>query len=685
MFVQAAPSNELLDGLNEEQHAAVTHEQGPLLVLAGAGTGKTTTLVTRLAWLVSTGVAPERILLLTFTRRAARQMLARARTLIASDEPRQIVGGTFHSVAYRLIATHCASLGLPPRIGILDASDAADLLDLLREEHGLAVTGRRFPRKDTVAAIYSRCVNAQRALSEVLADHFPWCEDHVDALGCLFRAYEQRKHELGRLDLDDLLLYWQALARHELIGPKIAAAYEHVLVDEYQDLNRLQVEILRELRREQRNLTGVGDDAQAIYSFRAASAAHILGFNDDFPDATMVTLTRNYRSTQPILDLANEVWADAPHSYPKRLRAARGGAVLPQLVYCLDSGGQATEVCMRVLALYEEGVALRDQAVLMRAGRHSNELELELGRRKIPFVKYGGIGYLEAAHVKDFICALRITENAADQLAWFRVLRLLPGVGPVTARRALDALDPTRLDDTSELRARWQANVEPLLKAPTRRSCTPLIEAIAQERNEPSVGTLVDRIRSAVRPLIQSHYADGLARLPDLDVLTEAASEASTLASFLADLALDPPASTADYAKNPHLDDDYLTLSTVHSAKGLEWDAVHIISASDGNFPSDMALTSPGELEEERRLFYVALTRPCRTLTIYVPVRYYHTPSGHDDTHGYAKQSRFLTAPIEALCERINAHSTDTNVPGTSEPVAAGPVTVQIDLEHLWR
>jgi ATP-dependent DNA helicase UvrD/PcrA len=382
MFVHAdvVPAG-LLEGLNEEPRVAVTHKEGPLLVLAGAGTGKTTTIASRLAWLVSEGVAPERILLLTFTRRAAREMLARTQALLASRGSGRIVGGTFHSVAYRLIATHAAAVGLPPRFGVLDASDAADLLDLLREERGLAESRRRFPRKDTVAAIYSRCVNAQRALSDVLADHFPWCEEHLEGLAGLFGAYEQRKRELGRLDLDDLLLYWHALVRDELVGRRLAVAYEHVLVDEYQDLNRLQVEILRELRRERRNLTAVGDDAQAIYGFRAASAAHILGFCDDFPDSTIVTLTRNYRSTQPILDVANAVWADAPHSYPKRLQAVREGGVLPRLVYCLDPVGQATEVCTRVLALYEEGVALRDQSVLMRAGRHSNELELELGRR----------------------------------------------------------------------------------------------------------------------------------------------------------------------------------------------------------------------------------------------------------------------------------------------------------------
>jgi DNA helicase-2/ATP-dependent DNA helicase PcrA len=326
--------------------------------------------------LVETGIPPEKILLLTFTRRAAREMLARAQTLLGAAAAQPVVGGTFHSVAYRMIATHAGAVGLPARFGVLDASDAADLIDLLREELGLASGRTRFPQKDTLLALYSRCVNAQQPLSLVLAEHFPWCEDHLDGVRDLFRAYEQRKRELRRLDLDDLLVYWRALARHEVIGRKLGAMFEHVLADEYQDLNRLQVEILRDLRQEQWGLTAVGDDGQAIYGFRAASAEHILRFKDDFPDAAMVTLERNYRSTQPILDLANEVWADAARAYPKRLQAVRDGGGPPQLVYCLDNAGQASEVCDRVLALREEGTPLREQAVLMRAGRHSNELEL---------------------------------------------------------------------------------------------------------------------------------------------------------------------------------------------------------------------------------------------------------------------------------------------------------------------
>jgi DNA helicase-2/ATP-dependent DNA helicase PcrA len=678
----ATQAPDLTEGLNEEQRAAVTHPAGPLLVLAGAGTGKTTTLVARLVWLVSQGIPAERIVLLTFTRRAAREMLTRAQALLGSNAPGRVVGGTFHSVGYRLIAAHAATLGLPPGFGVLDAADAADLLDLLREEHGLAAGKERFPRKDTLASIYSRCVNAQQPLSEVLTEQFPWCEHHLDAVAGLFRAYEQRKRDLGRLDLDDLLVYSHALARNELIGRKLGQRFDHILVDEYQDLNRLQVEILRDLRREPRGLTAVGDDAQAIYGFRAASADHVLRFRDDFPDAAMVTLDRNYRSTQPILDLANEVWAAATRSYPKRLHADHEGGAQPQLVHCLDQAQQATEVCDRVLVAHEEGTALREQAVLMRAGRHSNELELELARRKIPFRKYGGISYMEAAHVKDFLAALRIADNPADEFSWFRLLQLAPGIGPATARRALDNLKPNTLASTSELLERWQTEVEPLLKPSARQACGPLIEALAATDGERRVGALTERICEAIKPLITAHYPDWNARLPDLQALAAAAGDAATLSGFLAELALDPPASSADYAKAPHLDEDYLTLSTVHSAKGLEWDSVHVISASDGNFPSDMALTTPEGLEEERRLFYVALTRARRTLTIYAPLRYYHRPTGNDDAHGYGKTSRFLTDRAAELCEQIHLHLAAPAPPDLGHE--SQTIKVEVNLDQLW-
>src|SRR3954464_14004164 len=427
-----------LDALNDEQRPAATHAGGPLLILAGAGTGKTTTLCSRVAWLVTEGVPAERILLLTFTRRASREMLQRARGLVGASS--RVLGGPFHSVGHRIVRRHAAALGLPSGFGVLDASDAADVLDLLREEHGHAASPTRFPRKATLLDIYSRTVNAQLPLSGVIAEHFPWCEAHREAISALFKAYTARKRMLGVADLDDLLLYWRALALDEVIGPRMAAAFDHVLVDEYQDVNGLQVDLVRALAAHGPAVTAVGDDFQAIYGFRSASAQHILTFPDQFEGTEMVTLERNYRSTQPVLDAANALAAQARHAFPKRLRADAEGGVPPAVVFCRDESAQAAEVSDRVLAARECGMNLRAQAVLMRTSHDSDLLELELARRRIPFVKYGGLRYLEAAHVKDFVALLRLADNGADEMAWFRVLQLVEGLGPVSARRVIEAL-----------------------------------------------------------------------------------------------------------------------------------------------------------------------------------------------------------------------------------------------------
>src|SRR3954463_5860081 len=427
-----------LDALNPEQRAAATHSGGPLLILAGAGTGKTTTLCARVAWLVASGVPSERILLLTFTRRAARELLQRARALVPASS--RVLGGTFHSVAHRLVRRHAAALGLPPGFGVLDAGDAADVLDLLREEHGQAAARTRFPRKGTLLDVYSRTVNAQQPLSGVLAEHFPWCEEQHEEISALFRAYTARKRALGVIDLDDLLLSWRALARDEVIGPRLAAGFDHVLIDEYQDVNGLQVDLARAMGGYGACVTAVGDDFQAIYGFRSASAEHILDFPSQHPGSRVVTLERNYRATQPLLDAANALAAQAPRSFPKRLRADREGGVRPAVIHCRDQSAQAEQVCDRVLQDREQGAALRAQAVLMRTSHDSDLLELELTRRRVPFVKYGGLRYLEAAHVKDLLALLRLVDNHADEVAWFRVLQLVEGVGPASARRALAAM-----------------------------------------------------------------------------------------------------------------------------------------------------------------------------------------------------------------------------------------------------
>ncbi len=433
-----------LADLNPDQLAAATHTGGPLLILAGAGTGKTTTLCSRVAWLIATGVPAERILLLTFTRRAAREMVGRARALTERTSPNagRVAGGTFHSLAHRIVRLHAGSVGLGASFGVLDGGDAVDLVDLVRQEQGHAAGRRRFPRAQTMLEIYSRTVNSQVPLADVLAESFPWCSEHQDALAETFRAYGARKRSLGLLDLDDLLLYWRALAADEVIGRQLAETWDHVLVDEYQDVNGLQVDIVASLRRDRRELTVVGDDFQAIYGFRAASARHILDFPKLFPDARTMTLERNYRSTEPILGVANAVSEQDTDGFRKVLWTAREGGVRPELVMPRDESEQASEVCDRVLGAREEGMLLREQAVLFRTGHDSALLELELTRRRIPFVKYGGLRYLDAAHVKDLVALLRLTENPSDEMSWFRLLQLLDGVGPIRARRALDALRP---------------------------------------------------------------------------------------------------------------------------------------------------------------------------------------------------------------------------------------------------
>jgi len=632
--------------LNVEQRAAVRHPGGPLLILAGAGTGKTTTLCGRVAWLVAEGVAPDRILLLTFTRRAAREMLQRARALVAMPNgARGVLGGTFHSVAHHFVRRHAAALGLPAGFGLLDAGDAADVLDLVREEHGHAQRGRRFPKKSTLLDIYSRTVNAQRPLTEVLAESFPWCEEHRDDIAALFKAYTARKRALGVIDLDDLLLYWRGLATDEVVGAELEARFDHVLIDEYQDVNGLQVDIVRNLRRKCRDLTAVGDDFQAIYGWRAASARHILDFPEQFPDATVVTLESNYRSTQPILNIANALSAQAERAFPKQLRTEREGGVTPELMFCRDESAQASQIADRVLEARERGMDLRQQAALMRTSHDSALLELELSRRQIPFVKYGGLRYLEAAHVKDLIALFRLADNPADEISWFRVLQLLDGVGPATARRALDALvtaDGDKLAAWPDAREHLPSDARPLADA--------VIEALREARGDTAAGVRAELLGQSLAPLIKARYPDGALRLQDLDQLVAAAREASALGQFVSDLVIDPPTSSSDLAGPPHLDEDYLVLSTIHSAKGLEWHAVHVLALYDGNFPACMAAGSTETIDEERRLLYVAMTRARRQLHLYVPVRYYHRPLGIDDAHGYGKPSRFLTDEVHRCC-----------------------------------
>jgi len=654
--------------LNESQRAAVSAApERPLLVVAGAGTGKTRTLTARVAWLVEQGVRPERILLLTFTRRAAREMLGRVALIVGPREPLRIVGGTFHSVAYRLIRRHSATLGLGDSVTVLDSSDVADLVDLVREDLGLARSGRRVARKATLAEIYSRTLNQQRPLSEVLAEHYPWCCDDSAEIAQIFRELTRRKRASQLLDYDDLLLYWQAAMREPILAGAIAGGFDHVLVDEYQDVNSLQVDIVAALHLSGVGVSAVGDDMQAIYGFRAASREHILSFPDRFADAQVVALEQNYRSTQPILDLANCVAAEAKQSFRRRLVSVREDSARPELVIAHDEGDEARQIAERVLAHHERGILLREQAVLMRAGHHSSLLELELGRRNIPFVKYGGIRYLEAAHIKDFLALVRASLHVGDEVSWFRVLQLFDGVGPVRARALLgllseplaDALPALDAQLPEEARSGWRAFRVELARA----------LSVADTRAR---ATFLGR---ALVPLVAANYAESAARIEDIQALVEAASASSDLQTFVDELVLDQPQGSSEVGR-PKLDEDYLVLSTIHSAKGLEWSIVHLLRATDGSIPSDMALSTFDGVEEERRLFYVAITRPRRHLYLYAPRRYHYRPLG--DAHGYAKLSRFLSPAAQELVVR--------HEPAVlAEAVLAGSGrTVVPAVDHLW-
>ena len=594
-----------------------------------------------------------------------------------------MVGGTFHSVAHRFVRRHAAALGLPAGFGVLDAGDAADLLDLVRQEAGVGQTGRRFPRKSTLLDVYSRTVNAQRPLRELLAEAFPWCERHADDLARLFVDYGARKRGLGVIDLDDLLLYWRALAQDAVVGAQLSGAIDHLLVDEYQDVNGLQVDLVRGLRSERADVTVVGDDLQAVYGFRSASPEHILAFPEHFPGAAVVTLERNYRATQPLLDVANAVAGQAERAYRKVLRAERPGGRAPELVLCLDEAAQATEVCERVLDARERGAALREQAVLMRASHDSALLELELARRDIPYVKYGGLRYLEAAHVKDFLALLRLADNPADRA------ELVSLAAAARRGRAGDRRARAR-----GARARCRRPARRARALARRAGDAPARGARAggrgrrgagrRRRRRRRPGRAPRRLRDALAPIVEAHYPDGAVRLLDLDALVAAAGQSPDLARFVADLVLDPPASSSDLAGPGSLDEDWLVLSTVHSAKGLEWDAVHVLALYDGNFPSDMSAGDREAIEEERRLLYVALTRARRDLHLYVPLRYYHRPRGVDDGHGYGKASRFLTEEVQSLCRRTDRTGLDVGLDGEVTAARAGP-RIEVSVDALFR
>jgi DNA helicase-2/ATP-dependent DNA helicase PcrA len=678
----------LLAKLNPEQRHAVKHSgDQPLLIIAGAGSGKTDTLAHRVAHLIVHQADPRRMMLLTFSRRAAAEMSRRVERVAAqvlAEQARLMVdalswSGTFHAIGAALLREYSDQIGLDRAFTIHDRADSADLINLVRHDLGLSKTEKRFPTKNTCLAIYSRVVNAETSLAEVLATNFPWCVEWEEELKRLFANYVEAKQRQNVLDYDDLLLYWAQMMQEGEIARDVCARFDHVFVDEYQDTNRLQASILLALKPDGKGLTVVGDDAQSIYSFRAATVRNILDFPKQFtPPACIITLDRNYRSTQPILAAANAVIDLAVERHKKNLRSDRPSAEQPQLVLVRDEADQARYVVDRVLEYRESGVLLRQQAVLFRASHHSGPLEIELTRRNIPFVKFGGLKFLEAAHIKDVLAFLRWAENLRDRVSGFRVIQLLPGAGPATAARLLDRL------------AESDQPLETLLDFQSPKACAEDWPAFADTLRVVRGGATgwpaeFDLVCRWYAPHLERLYEDAKIREVDLIQLAQIASTYPNRERFLTELTLDPPTASSDEAGALLLDEDYLILSTIHSAKGQEWTSVFVLNCIDGCIPSDLATKNTPEIEEERRLLYVAMTRAKDHLHLIVPQRFYaHQQRSTGDRHMYALRTRFIPEAITAHFEQCTwpAPTRENSSPAVT-PLKTVPIGAR--LKQRWR
>ena len=695
-MMKAKPS--AFDELNASQRRAATFgtavagkgvEAGPLLILAGAGTGKTNTLAHRAAHLVVNGTDPARILMLTFTRRAAQEMIKRAQAIVgevmadrgkAGDRSvvtRLIWSGTFHSIGNRILRLYAKHLGLDPAFTVLDRGDSADLMDVVRHELGFSAKEKRFPRKDLCLAIYSYRVNTRLSLKQTLEEQFTWCREWEADLTRLYREYVARKQKNRVLDFDDLLLYWHVMMQTPALAQSLAKNFDHVLVDEYQDTSSLQGEIIQLLKPDGQGVTVVGDDAQAIYSFRAAAVENILGFADRYkPKADMVVLAQNYRSSQQILDCSNALMADGARQHRKTLLGTRQSPAKPYYVALDDAQAQAEYISGKILQTREVGGSLRRHAVLFRSAHHSDVLEVEFVKRNIPFVKYGGLKFLEAAHVKDLMSVLRWADNPRNSVAGFRVLKLLPGFGPSHAKQGLDHLEAggyaikslAAFDAPQPVKMEW------------KRFCE-LLEKLADPAT-PWPGQ-VGLVRAWYKPQMERIYDAGWTRMGDLEQLEHLSSNQPSRERFLSELTLDPPSVTSDQAGVPSKDEDYVILSTIHSAKGQEWDNVYVLNVADGNFPSEFSTGKPELIEEERRLLYVAMTRARNELHLCAPLKYQVTQQQRlGDKHIYGAKSRFMTDKVLDTCERVSVRTTV----GVENLKAGEAATVDVgaQLKEMW-
>jgi DNA helicase-2/ATP-dependent DNA helicase PcrA len=689
--VDGTPSAAYLVGLNPQQRRAVQHgsdaldQSPPLLIIAGAGSGKTNTLAHRVAHLVVSGADPRRIMLLTFSRRAAVEMQRRVERITAKVMgPKAGVmtdalawSGTFHAIGARLLREYASDIGIDVAFTIHDREDSADLINLMRHDLGFSKMEKRFPMKDTCLSIYSRAVNAETSLADVLGASYPWCAEWEAELRRLFAAYVEAKQKQNVLDYDDLLLYWAQMMMAPALAEDLAARFDHVMVDEYQDTNRLQAAILLNFKPTGKGLTVVGDDAQSIYSFRAATVRNILDFPGHFtPKAELITLEQNYRSTQPILAAANAVIDMASERFTKNLWSDRTSSDLPALVNVADDNAQAGYIVEHILANREAGQRLKSQAVLFRTSSHSATLEVELTRRNIPFVKFGGLKFLEAAHIKDVLALLRWAHNPRDRVAGFRAAQLLPGVGPGTAAKLLDDIAESGsataglggFKPPPAAAANWQEFVETMTTLQLGAAGWP---------------AELDLACRWYGPFMEHRYEDAAHRQADLIQLAQIAGSYPTRERFLTELTLDPPDATSDQAGAPLLDEDYLILSTIHSAKGQEWASVFVLNTVDGCIPSDLGVGSTPEIEEERRLLYVAMTRAKDQLHLIVPQRFFtHGQRSFGDRHVYAQRTRFIP---NGITRHFQSRYWPRPKPGGDGVRAArAPIDVKTKMRGMW-
>jgi DNA helicase-2/ATP-dependent DNA helicase PcrA len=641
--------------LNDEQRAVVAAGAGPVLVIAGAGSGKTRTVTYRVARLIEAGVAPGRILLVTFTNRAAREMLARVESLLGADV-RRVWGGTFHSIGNRLLRRHAVSLGYQNNYSILDAEDAKDLIDACIEEAAIDTKARRFPKGEVLREMFSYATNTDTPLDQIVAAKYPHFEPLNAQIARVDRLYQARKLERNAMDYDDLLVNWKRLMSEK---PEIAAIYQeqfqHVLVDEYQDTNRLQAEIVDRVAEKHRNLMVVGDDAQAIFGWRGANFANIFEFGTRYADAQVFKLESNYRSTPDILMLANASVANNRKQFPKNLQAVRPSRnAPPAMIPARDAEQQAAFVASRILELRDEGVPLDEIAVLYRSHFHSLEVQMELTRRGIPYDVRSGVRFFEQAHIKDVTSYLRLVVNPRDELAWKRVLKLIPKIGNATAARVWERL-AYAAEPLALVRADDFAPSLPKSAMPGLREFAALVkDLIAPETvNQPAkqIELVLER---GYLEYLQANYENADAREEDLRQLANYAMRFETTDAFLSELALinterfaPPGATVGEDVVMGGDEDERMTLSSIHQAKGLEWRVVFLIWAADGRFPSARSLRDPEGEEEERRLFYVALTRAKDELYVCYPL--IETDRARQTV--LHRPSRFVTEVPKALFE----------------------------------